>query len=377
MIYLDNAATTKSCKEANDAVLFALNEAFGNPSSLHGLGIEAEKLMNFTKEQIANAISCNPDEILFTSGATESNNTAIFGIAANYGKRKKRIVTTAIEHPSVYEPIQKLKESGFEVCVIEPNENGEITADMIIDAVDNNTCLVSAMLVNNETGYMLPIAKAFSEIKRYYPECYIHCDAVQAFEKFPIKVKSLCADVISFSGHKIYSPKGIGFLYIKKGVRVAPLIVGGGQQKNLRSGTESVPLIYALGKALEALTPTISSRFEKVSTLNAYARARLSEIEGLTINSSEGASPYILSIALEGYRSETLLHYLEQSKIYVSSGSACSRGKKSHVLTAFGLKDSIIDSTIRVSFSHESQESDIDALTNELKNAKVTLTRSK
>ncbi len=377
MIYFDNAATTRVCKEASEAALFAMDKAFGNPSSLHGLGIEAEKLINFSKEQVALALGCNADEILFTSGATESNNMAILGLAANYGKRKRRVVTTAIEHPSVAEPFEKLRSMGYEVCVINPSENGEITADMLIDAVDGNTCLISAMLVNNETGYILPIAKAFSEIKRYFPECYTHCDAVQGFEKLTIKAKALCADAISFSGHKIYAPKGVGGLYIKKGVRIAPLLIGGGQQKNLRSGTESVPMIYALGKTVEALTPTISQRYDSVSEIRNYAISKLSEIEGIVINSKENASPYILSISLPGYKSETLLHFLEQSDIYVSSGSACSRGKKSSVLSAFGLGDKLIDSTIRISFSIESDKSQIDALASELVRAKDSLAKMK
>ena len=377
MIYLDNAATTRVCNEASEAALFAMREAFGNPSSLHGMGIEAEKLINFAKEQIAMALSCQSDEILFTSGATESNNMAIMGLAANYGKRRKRVVTTAVEHPSVAEPFEKLKALGYEVCVISPDKNGEITADMIVDAVDENTCLISAMLVNNETGYVLPIAKAFGEIKRYYPECYTHCDAVQGFEKLPIKAKTLCADTISFSGHKIYAPKGVGGLYIKKGVRVAPLLVGGGQQKNLRSGTESVPMIYALGKTVEALTPNITERYKKASDLKSYAMQKLGGIEGVVINSPKNASPYILSISLPGYKSETILHFLEQMGIYVSSGSACSRGKKSSVLAAFGYGDKLLDSTIRISFSNGNDMADIDALADGLVKARESLARIK
>lgn len=377
MIYLDNAATTKVCKNSQEAALFAMEKAFGNPSSLHGLGIEAEKLIDFSKIQIANSLGCDVNEILFTSGATESNNMAILGLAANYGKRKRRVVTTAVEHPSVAEPFEKLRSMGFEVVVITPDRSGEITSDMLIDAVDENTCLISAMAVNNETGYILPIAKAFKEIKRYYPDCYTHCDAVQAFMKMPIKVKNLSADVISFSGHKIYAPKGVGGLYIKKGVRVAPLLVGGGQQKNLRSGTESVPMIYALGKAVEWLSPTVEERFEKIKALNSYAKEKLLTVDELTVNSKENSSPYILSISLPHFKSETLLHYLEQSDIYVSSGSACSRGKKSSVLSAFGLSDKLTDSTLRISFSYDNTTDDIDALVKELEKATKTLTRAK
>lgn len=377
MIYLDNAATSKVCNEAVLACSFAMTEVFGNPSSLHKLGIEAEKLITFSKEQIASALGCAGDEIVFTSGATESNNMAIWGLCENYGRRKKRIVTTAVEHPSAYEPFEKLKKMGYEVCVINPDTDGNITKDMLIDAVDDNTCLISAMLVNNENGYILPIAKAFKEIKAMYPECMTHCDCVQGFEKIKIKAKLLYCDTMSISGHKIYAPKGIGALYIKKGVRVAPLLIGGGQQKNLRSGTESVPMIYAFGKTVEALTPTIDKRYEYVKGLNEYARKLISGIDTAVINSPENASPYILNISLVGLKSEIVLHFLEQSEIYVSSGSACSRGKKSSVLSAFGLNDKRVDSAIRISFSKDSTMNEIDRLCEELERAVKTLARAR
>lgn len=376
MIYLDNAATTKVCKIGTESALYAMSECFGNPSSLHGLGLDAEKLINFSKGEIANAIGCTQDEIVFTSGATESNNMAIMGLAKSYGKRKKKVVVTSVEHPSVSEPFEALKALGFEVVTVSPDSNGEITEDMLIDAVDENTCLISAMLVNNETGYILPVAKAFKEIKLSYPECMTHCDAVQGFMKLPIKAKNLFADAISFSGHKIYAPKGVGGLYIKKGVRVAPLLVGGGQQKNLRSGTESVPLIYSLGKTVESLSKNIEERFDHVKKINDYARLELSKLDGVIINSCESASPYILSISVLGYRSETLLHFLEKYDIYVSSGSACSRGKKSSVLSEFKISDKAIDSTLRLSFSNDSKTDDIDTLIKALSEAKATLTRS-
>ncbi len=377
MIYFDNAATTKVCDEAVSACIYAMKEDFGNPSSLHGLGINAEKLVDFSKEQIATAVGCTKDEIVFTSGATESNNTAILGLCENYGKRKKRVVTTAIEHPSAFEPFERLRKLGYEVFVVAPNECGEITADMLIDAVDDNTCLISAMLVNNENGYVLPIGEAFKEIKASYPECMTHCDCVQGFEKLKIKAKSLYCDTMAVSGHKIYAPKGVGALYIRKGVRVAPLLIGGGQQKNLRSGTESVPLIYALGKTVEALTPTIDERFEYVKALNEYARKLILGIDTTVINSPENASPYILNISLVGLKSETVLHFLEQSQIYVSSGSACSRGKKSSVLSAFGLNDKRVDSAIRISFSKDSTFEEIDRLCEELERAVKTLARAR
>ncbi len=375
MIYLDNAATTKVCREAADAALYAMTEVFGNPSSLHRLGIEAEKLISFSAEMISEALGGQQAEVIFTSGATESSNLAIFGLAENYGRRKKKIVTTAVEHPSVLGPMKKLKEKGYELTVVEPDENGEITEDALVSAVDGDTCLVSAMLVNNETGYILPIERAFSRIKKLYPDCMTHCDCVQGFMKLPIKAKALSADAISLSGHKIYAPKGVGALWIKKGVRVSPTAFGGGQQNGIRPGTESVPLIYAFAKAVETLVPTLSERYGHACKIRDYAVKKLSEA-GAVINSRSGGSPYIISVSLPQIRSETLLHFLEQREIYVSSGSACSKGKKSEVLEAFRLSDGIIDSTVRISTSPKTSESDIDALAEGFREASKTLVKT-
>ena len=375
MIYLDNAATTPPCREAIDASVFAMNEAFGNPSSLHGLGIQAEKLIDFSKEALARALGGVSKEIVFTSGATESNNLAIFGLAENYGRRKKRVVTTAVEHPSVAEAFKKLSALGYEVVAVKPDQNGEITADALVSAVDKNTCLVSAMYVNNETGYILPVESAFSRIKKQYPDCMTHCDFVQGFLKLPVKVKSLCADAVSVSGHKVHAPKGVGALWIKSGVRVAPTTFGGGQQNGLRSGTEAVPAIYAFGKAVEAFSGNIAQRLERAALIKKYAVERLSGA-GLVINSKENASPYIISAALVGIKSETLLHFLEAEKIYVSSGSACSKGKKSAVLTAFGLADAVADSTIRISLGFDTEKNDIDSLAEALERASKSLVKS-
>ncbi len=376
MIYLDNAATTKVMAEAAQGAYFAMTEAYGNPSSLHKMGIEAERLIAFAKKQILNALGDQNGGIIFTSGATEANNTAIWGLAKEYGRRKKRIVTTAIEHPSVLAAVNRLRENGFEVVETVPDENGEISAQALIDAVDENTCLISAMLVNNETGYILPIAEAFSRIKKMYPECRTHCDCVQGFEKLVLSAKKLCADVITLSGHKIYAPKGTGAMYIKKGVRMPALMAGGGQQGGIRSGTEAVPLIYAFGKAVEALTPTVSQRYDHVQRLNKYAKDALSRA-GAVILSRGQASPYILSAAVPEFKSETMLHFLESRQIYVSSGSACSKGKKSSVLKAFNLPGKYIDSVLRISFSYENSAEDIDALASAVGEGMKTLARIK
>jgi cysteine desulfurase len=362
-IYLDNASTTKPCEPAVSAAFYCMVENYGNPSSLHKMGIEAEKVLNDTRRAIASAIACAPESVYFTSGATESNNAAILGAAEIYGRRKRKIVTTSIEHPSVAEPIKRLEELGYEVVRISPNRSGEIEYEDIISAVDDNTCLVSCMLVNNENGYILPIKRAFMAIKRNFPECITHCDAVQGFMKIPIRANELYADLISISAHKIHGIKGVGALIMKKGIRIAPILRGGGQEKGVRSGTESVPLIAGFGAAVSALSPTLQQAIKNAEEINEYLRSRLSDIDGISINSKQDScSPFIMNISVERIRSEIMLHHLESKGIFVSSGSACSKGAKSSVLKEFGLSDRLIDSAIRISISRETTWGDIDAL---------------
>lgn len=377
MHYLDNAATTKPSKAACDAAMNAMTKDFSNPSSLYRLGIDAENIISQARSTIASAIGCEASGLYFTSCATESSNTVIFGAAENYGKRKKKAVTTAVEHPSVSQAFDKLEKMGFEVVRIFPDENGKISAGQITEAVDENTFLVSCMLVNNETGYVLPIEQAFKAIKRRFPDCVTHCDAVQGFMKIPVNVKKLSCDCLSLSGHKVHAPKGVGALYIKKGVRIAPLLVGGGQEKGQRSGTESVPLIGAFGAAVKELALTMEKRYEKISGLKNYLAEKASQCEGVFINSGEDCCPYVNSISVMNIKSETLLHYLESKGIYVSSGSACSKGKKSSVLKAFRIAENRLDSTIRISFCEENEKSDIDALVSEIKNAQAELCKIK
>lgn len=359
--YLDNASTTKVMPEAAEAAYQAMTQIYGNPSSLHSMGLAAQRLVTHSRNRLLAALGDPSGRLLFTSGATEANNTAVLGLAAKYGVRKKRVVTTTIEHPSVSMAFNRLEELGYEVVRLSPNSVGEITEDMLVSAVDSKTCLISAMLVNNETGCILPIAGAFMKIKRKYPDCITHSDLVQGFLKLPTSVKTLCLDSASVSGHKFHAPKGVGALYIKKGIRLSPLLVGGGQEQGLRSGTEAVPCIHAMGRAVELQSPTIEKRYEHALSLNEYARKSLTAV-GAVILSRADASPYILSIALPGYKSETLLHSLEEDGVYVSSGSACSKGKKSAVLTELKTKGSYIDSVLRISFSGMSRQEDIDAL---------------
>ena len=377
-VYLDNAATTKPCEPAVSAAFYCMVENYGNPSSLHRMGVEAEKVLTDTRKAIASALVCAPESVYFTSGATESNNLAIMGISEVYGRRRKKIVTTGIEHPSVAEPIKYLEEHGFEVVRISPNRNGEIDYDEIIAAVDENTCFISCMLVNNETGYILPIKRAFMAIKRNFPECITHCDAVQGFMKIPIKSTELYADLISISAHKIHGIKGIGALFVKKGVRLSPIVRGGGQEKTLRSGTEGVPLIAGFGAAVRALHPNIGQAVKNAEEINTYLRGRLSNLDGVTINSkADNCSPFILNVSIEGVRSEIMLHFLESKDIYVSSGSACSKGAKSSVLKSFGVSDKLIDNAIRISISRETTWSDIDLLIAGIQEGQEKLSRAK
>lgn len=375
-VYLDNAATTAPCEPAVSAAFYCMIENFGNPSSLHEKGFLAEKAMNNARKYIASALVAAPTNILFTSGATESNNLAIFGSASIYGKRKKKIVTTTIEHPSVSEPIRYLEENGYDVVRIAPNRDGQISHDDIIAAVDDNTCLVSLMLVNNENGYILPVKRAFMGIKRNFPECITHCDAVQGFLKIPIKSNELYADLISISSHKVHGIKGSGVLFFKKGIRLEPQILGGGQENNIRSGTESVPLIAAFGEAVKTLHPNLSLAIKNAEGINTYFRDKLARNHDITINSpNDSCSPFILNLSVSGIKSEVMLHFLEAKGIYVSSGSACSKGKKSAVLSEFGATDMQIDTSIRVSFSRNTTWSDIDVLVNAIEEALQTLAK--
>jgi len=365
-VYLDNAATTRPCEPAVSAVFQCMVEDYGNPSSLHKLGLNAEQRVEDARKAIAAALVCDPQCITFTSGATECNNTAVFGAAQNYGKRKKKIVVSAIEHPSVAEPIKYLEEkSGLEVVRIKPSRNGEISEEDFMSAVDEDTFFASCMLVNNETGSIQPVRKIFSYIKRNFPECITHCDAVQGFMKIPIRSADLFADIIVVSGHKVHAVKGVGAMFVKKGIRIPPILMGGGQERGKRSGTESVPLIAGFGAAVRALMPTMSVAHENAEKITAYLLKKLSRLDYVTVNSiAENRSPYITNFSVEGIRSEIMLHFLETQNVYVSSGSACSKGAHSSVLTALGIPDRLADSAIRVSIGRTTTMGEIDALIN-------------
>ncbi|MDR0983391.1 MAG: cysteine desulfurase [Ruminococcus sp.] len=358
MIYFDNSATTLPCETAVNSFNSAILK-FGNPSSLHKLGIESEKILSAARTSVAYALDCRDDEIFFTSGATESNNLSLFGSAETYGKRKTKIIASNIEHPSVTMPLKKLSEK-YDVVFCNPDE--------IIKNTDENTCLVSVQLVNNETGRCLPVSEIFDEIKCKFPHIITHCDATQGFLKIPINVYNLQADLISISAHKVHSVKGVGSLYVKKGIRLAPLFYGGGQEKNIRPGTENVPGIAAFGDTVFEFFKHREENYEIVYDLNKYLRKKLAELDFITINSVGDCIPHIINFSVKNVKSETMLHFLENKEIYISSGSACSRGKKSEVLKNMGLSDYIVDSALRTSFSHFNTKDEIDIFVKEITN---------
>lgn len=355
MTYLDNAATTKPCKEAVEAALSCMTENFGNPSSLHRAGIAAERVLKESKKTILGLLGAEEGALYFTSGATESNNTAILGAAGAYRHNGKRIVTTAAEHPSAALPVDRLCEEGYEAARLSPKDHADFE-QALADAVDENTFLVSAIWVNNETGFITDPRKLYRAVKRKNPKTLVHIDAVQGFRKLP--ADRLAGDYISLSAHKIHGLKGVGALYVQKGVRFRPLLLGGGQQNGQRSGTEPIDLIAAFAAAAKAY-PDCAGRY---AALSERLRALLAPLGGITFNSYHNA-PNILNFSVKGVRSEIMLHILEEREIYVSSGSACSKGKKSRVLSAFGVSDENADTAIRVSFCPETSEEDLLALT--------------
>ena len=358
--YLDNSATTQVSTAAAQKALDIMCNIYGNPSSLHTMGIEAEKELETARKTIAKTIGCESDELFFTSGGTEANNTAVFGAVKALKRRGNKIVTSSMEHSSVMETMAQLEADGFKVTYLTPDENGVITADQIKNAVDDKTILVSVMTANNEVGSINDISKIRKIITAKKSPALIHTDAVQAFGKLNIKVKKLDVDLMTLSSHKIHGPKGVGALYIKKGKRILPLHFGGEQEKKIRPGTEALPLIGAFGVAVGEID--IDTNYEIVKSLNDYAKEQLSQIDSITFNSKENALPYILNISVKGIRSETMLHHLAQNNVYVSSGSACAKGKPSHVLSAMGINKDSADSALRISFSKLNTKEDIDAL---------------
>lgn len=358
--YLDNSATTKVSQKAAEKAFEIMTENYGNPSSLHLRGMYAEQELVKARKEVAGRLGATADEIYFTSGGTEANNLAIFGVAEAKKRRGRRIVVSAVEHSSIMESAKKLEDNGFDVVRIMPREDGTIHKEDVLENVDENTILVSVMCVNNETGAIMNISDIFSAVKAKNSDVICHTDAVQAFGKISLSASRLHADLISVSGHKIHAPKGVGAIFVKKGVRLVPLHYGGEQEKKLRPGTEAIPLIAAMGVACGEFN--IDKNYDYVSKLNSYAREKLLKIDGVVLNSPENALPYVLNISVGKVRSETMLHFLENLEVYVSSGSACAKGKPSYVLESMNIGRDRADSALRISFSKLNTEEDIDAL---------------
>ncbi|MEG1427513.1 MAG: cysteine desulfurase family protein [Oscillospiraceae bacterium] len=347
-IYFDNSATTRVSQRASEKAVYLMRECFGNPSSLHTLGFLAEKEIAHSREAMAKAMGVLAKEIYFTSGGTESNNTALFGAAQARRKRGNHILTSAIEHPSVLETMKMLEQDGFAVEYLQPQADGNILESQIQNAISKDTILVSLMSVNNETGALLPLQAVLPAIRQSGAPALFHVDNVQGFGKQKLNVKRLGIDLMSVSGHKIHAPKGVGALYVGSGARILPHVFGGGQEKNLRPGTENAPGICAMGEAVQEF----SVNGNNVSDINLFLRNELKKL-GLRVNSPENASPYILNFSTGTVRGETMLHFFAQREIYVSTGSACSKAKPSHVLTAMGLGKEILESSLRLSFCDE------------------------
>ncbi len=376
-IYLDNSATTRTDPAVADLVLDMMVSDYGNPSSLHGKGLQAQIRMEEAQKQIAKVLGVAPETIYFTSGGTESDNTAIFGAAYAKMKHGKKLVTTSFEHAAVLAPFRQLAEQGFSVTWIDPDASGAVDPQQIVDAVDEQTTLVSVMLVNNEVGTIQSVEWIAKQIKQKNPETLIHCDAVQGFGKIAIPLNKWQVDLMTFSGHKIHAPKGIGGLYIRKGVRIKPLIYGGEQQRGFRPGTESVPLICGFGLAAEIAEKNRVQNYRHVQLLQQRLREGLSAMDGIRLNSPEDAIPYIVNCSVLGFRSETLLHFLEEKGIYVSSASACTKGAASHVLTSMGSRHDVVDSALRISFCHENTMEDVESLLLALQEAQHTLVKTR
>ena len=370
--YLDNSATTRVLPEAARKAAEVMVEEYGNPSSLHTRGFRARQELEASRETVAARLGAKPEELYFTSGGTEGNNLALFGAALAKKRQGNRIVTTLAEHDSVLGTVGELEKQGFEVVRLRPDSEGHLSEEQLFDAVNEKTILVSMMLVNNETGAVFPVSAAARAIRRKKAPALLHTDAVQAFGKLEFSPAKLGADLCTVSAHKVHGPKGVGALYVSKSARILPHTFGGGQEKGLRPGTESVPLICAFGEAVRLL-PKASEAGPEMERLNGLLRGKLRELPEVTVNSPEDGLPYILNFSAGRVRAESMLHFLAEQNIFVSSGSACGRAKPSHVLEAMGLPKERISSALRVSFSRFSEEDDVLALAEALKKGLRTL----
>lgn len=368
MIYLDNSATTKPCQEAVAAMMDAITNHWGNPSALYDFGIETAGMLRSARHKVAAAMGAEPDRVFFTSGGTEADNWAIFSTIKRYGRRNKHIITTAIEHHAILRCMNELEHQGYEVTYLQPDSQGNISLESLKAALRKDTVLVSIMMVNNETGAIMPIAQMAKLTHKLSPDAIFHTDAVQGFMKVNFSAKTLGADLISVSSHKIHGPKGVGALYVSPRLKsFPPLLFGGGQESNFRSGTEGTPAIFGFAAACEVCKATLKEDIEKEKLLLNNLIERLSELDGLIINGAHDA-PHILSLSIPGLPTQNSINLLQDTEICVSAGSACAKGHRSHVMTAMGLKPEIIDSSFRVSICRDTTPEELDKLAEVIEN---------
>lgn len=362
MIYLDNSATTKPCEAAVEAMTTALTEQWANPSALYGFGFDAAKALRTARNQVAKALGAEPDRVFFTSGGTEADNWALFGTAKRFGKKHKHIISTAVEHHAVLNVLKELESQGFEVTYLQPDKDGTISLDSFKCALRKDTFLVSVMMVNNETGAVMPIEKMAKLTHRICPDAIFHTDAVQGFLKIPFQAKTLGADLISISAHKIHGPKGAGALYISPRLKsFPPYLYGGGQENNFRSGTEAMPAIIAFGAACESVSATLKEDIAREKQLIEALADSLSALPGVQINGNHQA-PHILSVAIPGIPTQNIINILQDHGICVSAGSACAKGHRSHTLSAMGISPEVMDGSFRVSICRDTTQADLDKL---------------
>lgn len=362
MIYLDNSATTKPCAEAVTAITQALTENWGNPSALYGFGLESARNLRTARHQVAAAMGAEPDRVFFTSGGTEADNWAFFGTVKKLGKRGKHIITTAIEHDAILNCAKELEAQGYEVTYLQPDSLGRITLEDLKAALRKDTILVSIMMVNNEVGSVMPISAMAKLTHKVCPEAIFHTDAVQGFLKVPFSAKTLGADLISVSSHKIHGPKGAGALYLSPRLKsFPPLILGGGQEGGLRSGTEAMPAILGFAAAAAAGAATWKEDTCREQELLTAFVAQVSDLEGIRINGAHEA-PHILSLSIPGLPTQNSINLLQDAGICVSAGSACAKGHRSHVLTAMRLSPEVMDGSFRISLSRCTTQQEMDAL---------------
>lgn len=371
--YFDNAATTQVRPEAAQAALEAMTQQWGNPSSVYQFGGRAAALVKDCRRDVAQALGCQPEEVYFTSCGTESDNWAIRSGAELNRRKGRHIITTAIEHAAVLEPCRELERQGWEVTYLTPDKQGQIDPAQVEAALREDTMLVSMMLVNNELGTILPVKETARAIQKSGCPALLHCDGVQGFLKVPFTPKELGVDLLSISGHKIHAPKGIGALYVKKGLKLPPLIRGGGQESGLRSGTEATGQIAALAAAARLGRATMEADLKHMARLREETAARLTQqVPGLKVLVEHGA-PHILPVTMPGYKSEVVVRYLSDRGVFLSSGSACHKGKPSHVFAALKLPKPELDGALRISFSADTSQEDVDALVQALAAAKQEL----